>query len=205
MRVGRPQEFDRDEALAKAMEVFWKRGYEATSVQDLLDGMGIHRGSMYNTFGDKQSLFVEAIEHYCTKLRDEVSAVLRRAGSPLGNVLRIMELWESSVLDDPARGCLVTNTSVELGPHVPEVGDALTYHFSRLERMLRNALDRAVDSGEVAHGTDTRALARFLVGVNQGLMVMGRAGAGRETIEDTVGVARSVLLSSAGGADGVRD
>jgi len=193
MKAGRPQQFDRDDVLTRAMGVFWRRGYEATSVQDLVDGMGIHRGSMYNAFGDKQSLFVQSIEHYCTGLRDNVSTVLRRQGSPLENVRQVVRMWEAAVLKQPARGCLVTNTAVELAPHLSAVSDALTYHFGRLERMLRNALDRAVDSGELDHGRDTRALARFLVGANQGIMVMGKAGASPEMIQDMTAVVLSTL------------
>jgi TetR/AcrR family transcriptional repressor of nem operon len=148
---------------------------------------------MYNSFGDKRSLFVQAIEHYCTGLRDQVSTILRQQGSPLENVRRVVRTWEAAALKQPSRGCLVTNTAVELAPHATAVSDALTYHFSRLERMLRNALDRAVDSGELDHGRDTRALARFLVGANQGIMVMGKAGASPETIQDIVAVVLSTL------------
>jgi TetR/AcrR family transcriptional repressor of nem operon len=111
-------------------------------------------------------------------------------------VRQVVRSWEGAALKKPSRGCLVTNTAVELAPHVSEVSDALTYHFSRLERMLRNALDRAVDSGELDHGSDTRALARFLVGANQGIMVMGKAGAARETIQDIITVVMSTLSAA---------
>jgi TetR/AcrR family transcriptional repressor of nem operon len=148
---------------------------------------------LYNSFGDKQSLFVQAMEHYCTASRGAVSETLKRPGSPLENVRQMIAAWGTTATDGPSKGCLVTNTAIELAPHVSEVADTLTYHFSRLERMIRNTLDRAVDSGELGHLTDTRALARFLVSTDQGLMVMGRAGAGRETIEDVVQTAISTL------------
>ncbi len=193
MKVGRPQKFNRETALESAMTVFWERGYEATSVQDLLDAMGINRGSLYNSFGDKQSLFIQAMEHYCTASRATISETLKRSASPLENLRQVIASWGATAIDGPSKGCLVTNTAIELAPHVSEVADTLTYHFSRLERMIRNTLDRAVDSGELDHHTDTRALARFLVSTDQGLMVMGRAGAGRETIDDVVQMAISML------------
>jgi TetR/AcrR family transcriptional repressor of nem operon len=193
MGAGRPLKFNRDHALKKAIDVFWRRGYAATSVQDLLDAMGINRGSMYNTFGDKQSLFLQAVEQYCSESREAVSAELKGQGSALEAVRRVVHGWGETALEGLTRGCFVTNTAVELSPHMKPVADTLTYHFSRLERMIRNALDRAVDSGELPHGVDTRAAARFLVTTNQGLMVMGRTGAGREAIEDVVGVAMAML------------
>jgi TetR/AcrR family transcriptional repressor of nem operon len=96
-------------------------------------------------------------------------------------------------MSGPSRGCLATNTAVEVAPHVPSVADTLTYHFSRLEMMIRNALDRAVDSGELSHLTDTRALARFVVAVDQGVMVFTRAGAVAESVDDVVRVALAAL------------
>lgn len=196
MKLGRPQKFDRDTALEAAMTVFWKRGYDGTSVQELLDAMEINRGSMYNSFGDKQSLFVQAIEHYCTRSREAVSTLLRRPGSSLENVVEVIRERAAAALQGPARGSLVTNSAVELAPHMAAVADTLTYHFSRLELMLRNALDRAVDSGELPHHTDTRALARFLVAVDQGLMVLGRAAAVQETIDDVVRVTVATLTAA---------
>lgn len=175
------------------MEEFWRRGYDGTSVQNLLDAMGINRGSMYNSFGDKQSLFVMAVEHYCTRQRETVSAVLKRDGSPLENVREWIRSRAAGSKSGPVRGCLVTNTAVEASPHIAEAADTLTYHLSWLERTLRNALDRAVDSGELSHLTDTRALARFLVSTDQGVMVLGRAGASTETLDDIVGVALNAL------------
>jgi TetR/AcrR family transcriptional repressor of nem operon len=193
MKVGRPQKFDRNVALQAAMRVFWERGYEGASVQDLLDAMGINRGSMYNSFGDKQALFVLAVEHYCTRAREDISGALKRRGSPLDSIRDAIRVRSASALAGPSRGCLVTNTAVETAPHIPAVADTLTYHLSWLERTFRNALDRAVDSGELDHHTDTRALARFLVAIDQGLMVLGRAGAAPETLDDIVAVSLAAI------------
>lgn len=197
MGVGRPRKFQRERALEAAVAVFWERGYEGTSVQNLLDAMGINRGSMYNSFGDKESLFVQAVEHYCTRSRESVSAILKREGPALDNVREMVRSRGREASSGPARGCLVTNTAVEVAPHVASVADTLTYHYSRLELMIRNALDRAVDSGELSHLTDTRALSRFLVAVDQGVMVFTRAGAVAESVDDVVRVALAALDTAA--------
>jgi TetR/AcrR family transcriptional repressor of nem operon len=197
MPAGRPRKFDRSEALEAAIGVFWDRGYEGASVQDLLDAMGINRGSMYNSFGDKETLFVQAVEHYCTRSRESISAILKRPGSALDNVREVVRSRGVAAASGPVRGCLVTNTAVEMAPHVSAVSDTLTYHFSRLELMIRNALERAVDSGELSHLADTRALARFLVAVDQGLMVFTRAGAVADSVNDVVRVAQAALDATA--------
>ena len=88
--IGRPREFKEQEALSQAMEVFWHKGYEGTSVQDLLEGMGINRGSMYDTFGDKRTLFLKAVEYYRSHVVSRLVAKLAVPGSPLGNIRRTL-------------------------------------------------------------------------------------------------------------------
>ena len=90
MTLGRPKEFDRKEALESAMEVFWAKGFEGTSVCDLLDGMGINRGSMYDTFGDKRALFLAAIDHYRQEVAGQLVEGLFAPGSPLENIRKIL-------------------------------------------------------------------------------------------------------------------
>ena len=191
--IGRPQEFDRDEALEKAMEVFWTKGYEAASVEDLLDCMGINRGSMYNTFGDKQALFVEAVEHYCERLRDRFRAILEGPGSPLGNVRKLLANWEKTLVLESDRGCLVTNTAVELAPHVPVVGELIRSHLSQVEKILHPALVRAIKAGELAPEANPRALARFLISALQGLAVIGKTASSPAAVKDVVRVTLSAL------------
>ncbi len=191
--LGRPKQFNHDEALGKAMDVFWTKGYEATSVQDLLDHMGINRGSMYGTFGDKHALFVEAVEHYARTVMRQVHDTLEAPGSPLGNVRRFIAMWADMAASGECRGCLITNTAVELAPHNPAVAQAVKSALSLLEKALHKTLERAVDAGELPAETNTRALARFLTSTGQGLVVMGKANVSRATIKDIVNVTLSVI------------
>lgn len=196
MGSGRPQQFHRDAVLDRATQVFWERGYEAASVQDLLDRMDLHRGSLYNAFGDKPSLFLECLERYCAERREAATSLLRGVGSPLGGLEALVASWQDQALAEPRRGCLATNAAVELAGRVPAVADTLTYHFNRLERMIRTTLEHAVDGGELDHAADTRAIARWLVNAMQGLMVMARANASEETIADIAVGMRALLHSS---------
>ena len=116
----RPKAFDPDAALQKAMHVFWERGYEATSVQDLVEGMGINRFSLYSTFGNKHQLFVTVLERYCATIGANLVGDLEHSAAGLTAIrqffTRLVDFFASA---KGWRGCLMTNTAVELAPHDP--------------------------------------------------------------------------------------
>jgi len=190
--VGRPKTFDEAEALERAMEVFWARGYEATSVQDLLDAMGINRGSMYDTFGDKHALFSAAIEHYGGATTERLETTLQDARSPLDGIRRVLRTMGDNE-GGSCRGCLTTNAIVELAPHDPEIAAIVRGVLQGMERAFASALRRAVDAGELPRDADVRALARFLASVGQGLIVLSKASASRAQVKDTIDVAMAAL------------
>ncbi len=193
MVVGRPRQFDRDEALEKAMDTFWTKGYEAASVQDLLNAMGINRGSMYDTFGDKHALFAAAFDHYIEMQSGQLASVLESPGSPLGNVRNMLD-WVSRVATDgQQRGCMVTNSIVELASCDPMVADVLGSVFERMGANVRRTLDRAVEAGEMAGNANTRAQTRFVMATVQGLTVLGKSGRTRKELIDVIDVAMSAL------------
>ncbi len=175
------------------MELFWTRGYEATGLRDLLDHMGIGRQSLYDTFGDKHNLFVEAVKHYNGRLTQGILEPLSRTGSPLENIRKTIANVGSWVSDGQCRGCLLTNTLVESAPHDHEIADAAKSMLSRLETAFRRTLKRAVEEGELPAEANVRALARFLTSTIQGLVVMGKASASRAVVKDIVDVALSVF------------
>ena len=191
--IGRPREFDREEALEKAMELFWSRGYEATGLRDLLDHMGIGRQSLYDTFGDKHRLFLEAVNHYNRRVTQGIDDQLSGTGSPLEKVRNTVTSIAIRVTDGQCRGCLLTNTLVESAPHHREIADAAKSMLSRLENSFRRALERAVGEGELPADANVRALARYLTSTIQGLVVMGKASVSRAAVKDIVNVALSVL------------
>lgn len=195
MTLGRPKEFDRKEALESAMEVFWARGYADASVRDLLDGMGINRGSMYDTFGDKRALFLAAIDHYRQKVAGPLVEGLFAPGSPLENIRKMLCGLAEAAGTKNCRGCLITNVTVEIAPHDPEVAKAMKSALTNTEAALRKTLDRAVEAGEINAKADTRALARFLLNTIQGLVVLGKAKLGKKTSSDVIEVAMAALAA----------
>ncbi len=191
--IGRPTEFDRNEALEKAMDLFWSRGYEATGLRDLLDHMGIGRQSLYDTFGDKHGLFIEAIKHYNHRMTQGLVAQLDGEGSPLERIRRAVSSIGNSVTDGRCRGCLLTNTLVESAPHDQEIATAAKSMLNGMEGAFRRVLKQAVETGELPIDANVRALARYLTSTIQGLVVMGKASVSRAAVKDIVDVALSVF------------
>ena len=192
--VGRPKQFERCDALASALEIFWTKGYEATSVQDLVDAMGVNRGSLYDTFGDKRTLFVEAVEHYLSHHAGEMVEMLGSHRSPRAGLQAFFaQLVDHLTSGECCRGCLITNTAVELAPHDDEVAAVVRRSFKTVEKAFQNQLEAAIEAGELSPSLDARVLARFLLSALQGLVVMGKASVGKAVLRDVVRATLSVL------------
>lgn len=189
--MARTKEFDPDVALRAALDLFWRQGYEATSMQDLVDHLGIGRASIYATFGSKPELYLRALQRYAQELG--VWYVDRLSGpGPLAAVREVFETIARQAVSDPDhKGCLVVNTAVE-GPAVDGAAALVDRGFNNLQALLAGALVRAQDSGELGPDKDPQALARFLVTFMQGIRVMARHPDERR-ITDAVAQALSLL------------
>jgi len=186
--------FDQHATLARAMDLFWRRGYEATSVQDLVDELGISRSSLYATFGDKDALFQAALEHYCGTEAGPRHELLH-GDRPVREAVR--ELLEGIAaapdIHPDRRGCLVVNAAMERIPADPVTARAVAAQFERFEDALHDALRRGQERGQLDAAEDPRALARFLVAVVQGMRVVGKAGRDPAHLGDVVEVALRAL------------
>lgn len=191
--MGRPYEFDREQTLSKAMEVFWEKGYKATSIQDLVDHMGIKRGSIYNTFGDKHSLFIAAVDYYAEEITSKMIQVLEEDGSPIENIRLFFETIVNTPSDRKTRGCLISNTVVELAPHDKKVADTVRTVLERIQNAFHNCLERAVEIGELPKDTNTKVLSQFLATSTHGLIVTGKSALNPKEVKDVVDVILSTL------------
>lgn len=173
--MARTKEFDPDVALDRAMELFWQNGYEATSMADLTERLGIGRASLYATFGDKRRLYLKAVQRYLEREPSPVE-LLSQPGPALPAVRALVELYVQESLDDEQRkGCLVVNSATELLPRDRPVARLVESSWDGLEVALTSALTRARAQGELPTGRDPRALARFLLVFLQGVRVMGKS------------------------------
>jgi TetR/AcrR family transcriptional regulator, transcriptional repressor for nem operon len=170
--MARPREFDLDEALEAAMGAFWVRGYEATSLHDLMAAMGLQKGSIYKAFGDKHALFLSALRRYLDQGHQTQRETLAEATSPRAGI----EAWLDRLVEAaPAeggscRGCLAVNTLVELGPHDEQARAILEAHFERMRELLMEQIRRGQKVGEFRRDVDAGECARFLMTMVAGLL-----------------------------------
>jgi TetR/AcrR family transcriptional repressor of nem operon len=191
--MARTKCFNRDEALEKAMQAFWAKGYEATSVQDLVDCMGINRGSLYDTFGDKHQLFLEALDQYGTGalLRTDV---LRQDGNAREILSKFMYVFmQKQVMDPKRRGCFMTNAAVELCSRDDECAERVRVFFEDMEEALKELISRGQRDGTFKTKRDAASLAAFFVGVMQGMRVIGKVNPDEKVLGPMVDVALTVL------------
>lgn len=191
--MGRHKDFDRDDALHKAMELFWSRGYEAASIQDLVKHMGINRQSIYDTFGSKHALYLQALDRYREIEGRKLFDLLERPG-PVKKALR--QLFAGVVekaLCDGKRGCFMGNAMSERAGHCKETAARTCSNKTAAEDAFYCALLRGKKQGELKRVRDPRAVARFLFNNLQGLVLMAKATRDRKALEDVVKVTLSVL------------
>jgi len=186
--------FDEAAALDRATDLFWRRGYEATSVQDLVDELGISRSSLYATFGTKDRLYQQALLHYCAVEAGPRHALLTGDGSVRSAVRALLAGIARAPVERPdRRGCLVVNAATERIPADPETTAAVAAQLGRFEAALHAALRRGQDAGELDPAQDARALARFLVTVVQGMRVVGKATDDAAALRDVAEVALAAV------------
>ena len=192
--MSRPKEFNPDDAVEKAMQVFWHKGYEATSMEDLLTAMDLNRGSLYDTFGDKRQLFLKVIDRYCTTFVGSKFSLLDQPGPALPTLRRFIHgMIEGALADPQRRGCLIANTVMELAPHENEIAGTLRHALKMVEDTFFRVLARAKQQGELNSQKDPRTLARFLTTMMQGTIVMIKAGAQADAVNRTAETALSIL------------
>ena len=192
--MSRPKEFNPDDAIEKAMQVFWHKGYEATSMEDLLIAMDLNRGSLYDTFGDKRQLFLKVMDRYCTTFVGPKFSLLDQPGPALPTLRRfIIGMIEGGLADPQRRGCFISNTVMELSPHEEEIAGTLRQALMMAEDAFFKVLARAKQQGELREDKDPRALARFLTTMMQGTIVMIKAGVSADLVKQTAETALSML------------
>lgn len=173
---GRPREFDVEKALRLAIEVFRQRGYTATSIVDLSEGMGLSRGSLYKAFQDKKGIFIAAYDLYASEGAEELESIARSTGTGRDRMAAVLERYARlSQGSDGQRGCLVIATAVELSVHEPEIAQRVVASWQRTERLLVDLLRQAQEDGSVGPLEDRKATACSLLCFMQGMRLVGKS------------------------------
>jgi AcrR family transcriptional regulator len=189
MTLGRPRAFDVDKALDCALKVFWRKGYEGTSLPDLTKAMGINRPSLYAAFGNKEELFRKALDRYA-----EGPAAFVRESLEKPTAREVVERFlngSAELLTDPCNpcGCLAVQGALACGETADPIRQELISRRAATEAALRERLERAKSTGDLPPDADPADLARFVATVSHGMAVQAASGASREDLQRIVHVA----------------
>ncbi|MDD9879111.1 MAG: TetR/AcrR family transcriptional regulator [Magnetovibrio sp.] len=192
--MARPRAFDHSDVLERAMQVFWSKGYAATSLADLTAAMGLSKSSLYDSFGSKHDLFLQTIDYYretVTKRMRGVVDLQAPAGQVITSVLR--RAVDRIMEPDGRRGCYLNNSAVEVGPWDADAAARCRAGMALMEEAFHQLVERGQREGGVSTRHDPRALARFLNSTVNGVMVIGKTNPDRDVLDDIVSVALRAL------------
>lgn len=186
---GRNREFDIDTATEVAMNVFWDKGYSATSLHDLIDAMALSKSSFYQAFDSKQALFERCVKRYEHDFVDVLADVLATAPSGYGFLHSALhQVAEETRGPNPRRGCLVMNTAGELAQRDKQIASSIARAKSRMRAILQKAIARAQAEGDIDSSRDSGALADYLLTCMTGLKTLIKAGETRAAIDRVIDV-----------------
>lgn len=175
--MGRPRGFNLETVVQEAMLVFWKRGFQATTVGDLCEVTGLLRGSLYAAVSDKRGLFLAALDRYAKEGLLRMAEELAAPGSPRDAIRNWLLGFARDLTQDAAmKGCFLTNTAIEMLPHDQEVADCVQRTFSQMRALLEGSILRAKAAHEIAPDVDAQIAATFLLGTFEGMGVLGKTG-----------------------------
>ena len=189
--MGRPPIVDRDTALERSMVQFWRTGFHSTSLDDLLEASGMHRGSFYRTFGDKRAAFDAAFALYVQRVADtDVIPALTATGSPMARLENLLAARLEAALGEAEHaagnrpGCLITNTATELAAHDPQASQQVAAALGGARDAIAALLRAAAEADEVDPAVDTDAAADHLFTLLQGAIVMSRSGQSADRLHE---------------------
>lgn len=193
--MARTKEFNEDQALDKAIEIFWHKGYNGTSAQDLVTYLGLSRSSLYDTFGDKQKLFARSLQRYQKNAQDQIVKLFDASANIKETLQDIFKQAVIESLEDRiTKGCFMVNSSVELAMHDEEIGKIVKNNSQIMEEVFTNAVQKGQKAGHISTKTEARTLARFIFNTYSGIRVLARTGERDKQVYDDIVKAMFSLL-----------
>ncbi|AXK21332.1 MULTISPECIES: TetR/AcrR family transcriptional regulator [Bacillus] len=192
--MARTREFDEDQVLDAAMQLFWEKGYEATSLSDLTSRMGIQRPSIYSTFGDKKELFEAALRRYTMSRASDIRNKLQSHSSVKESFsIFFADVVNEEYAGDLSKGCFCINTMVELAPHDERFEILTREHQMYLAVIFQETIERGIQSGELEVNTDAKSLAQALIVALIGLTVMMKSRPQRTFVDNVIATTLTLL------------
>jgi TetR/AcrR family transcriptional repressor of nem operon len=185
--MARTKEFNEDQALDKAIEIFWHKGYNGTSAQDLVDYVGLSRSSLYDTFGDKQKLFIKSLQRYQKKAQDQIMQLFEESENIKETLKDIFNQAVLESLEDRiTKGCFMVNSSVELAMHDEEIAKIVKNNGQVMEEVFTKAVQKGQELKQISEKTEAKALARFIFNTYSGIRVLARSGERNKQVYDDI-------------------
>jgi TetR/AcrR family transcriptional repressor of nem operon len=192
--MARPKQFDPEQAMQEALDAFWEHGYGATSVQDLLEEMGLNRGSLYGTFGDKKKLFLAVLDKYYEQRVEDFKHVLEEPASPRQALRDLLDRVAAECTgDEGTRGCLAAKAAMELAPHDKDVAGWLKRFHRRNVGMVAKTIERGQQQGEISRKLDPEVAARFVLNNIAGLRLLGTTSPSSADVKAVIELVLKVL------------
>ncbi|MEM9055839.1 MAG: TetR/AcrR family transcriptional regulator [Pseudomonadota bacterium] len=192
--------FDEDKAVEQAMRVFWQKGYDSTSITDLIEGTGVNRGSLYNAFGGKRALFVQTLQRY-DRDRQAMLAGLEARDAPLAALDAFFDNAVADTLaDDACKGCFLFNTALNIGAHDDEVQGIVRRGIGEIQAFFRRCVEVGQARGEISRDLDAAATAHSLLGMTVAIRVLGRGVYTEPALRALAGQARRLVQPAGAGA-----
>lgn len=193
--MARKREFDESEALRQAMQLFWVQGYEKTSMEELVNCMGVHRKSIYDTFGNKHELFIRVLEYYKSAIGEQLLQQMKNEKTALK---KIKALFDYSCInnEEQEKGCLIVNTGVELSPHDKAIAQIVQSNFLETEKVIYQLLQQGQIMGEFSPTLDLGATAQFIHNSLIGIRVQLKTTDEKKKLQPIIDMTLSVLKNA---------
>ncbi|MFQ6602583.1 TetR/AcrR family transcriptional regulator [Flavobacterium sp. C3NV] len=185
--MARTKEFNEDQALDKAIEIFWHKGYNGTSAQDLVTHLGLSRSSLYDTFGDKQKLFAQSLRRYQKNAQNQIVELFDQSTNIKETLQDIFKQAVIESLEDRiTKGCFMVNSSVELAMHDEEIAKIVKNNSQTMEEVFTKAVLKGQNEGHISKAIDAKVLARFIFNNYSGIRVLARTGEKDKQVYDDI-------------------
>lgn len=195
--MARTKAFDTEEVLDRALHIFWQKGYEGTSMQDLVDGMRINRASIYDTFGNKERLYLTALQRYLQRQHQQVQQLLARFSSVREALEQLLEnMIQESLHDAERKGCFVVNATTGLANRYEEVNQLVLENERRMAFIFEAFIQQGKERGEIRLDQDEGALSSYIFSSIQGLRVLAVTNSDLTTLRRVKGLVLSTIFIS---------
>lgn len=192
--MARTKDFDENEVLCKAIQLFWAKGYNATSMQDLVDGLGISRSSLYDTYTDKHTLFLKALESYQSSGAAKIQGIIDEGHPAKETIKKLLQLATNDLTGDlEQRGCFMVNAQIEVSSHDQDVNQMVCKNDKQMEEAFYRVIKKGQESGDIKNNQDAWALSRFILNALKGMRVTAKSTNDKAFFADIINLTVAVL------------